>query len=227
MQLQPSSIATRNGVIAGVVLGILSLTGITMTAVGVGGRALQALYLLVALIVFAVVGFSASRYSGLLRSGVWAGFLAGLITAFIAVCLGVVILTLLASNASLAAPVARRGGHGAAAHLALAARLAFVRISAGGLILLAGGFVAGLIGGSLGRIGRRRGAREQGAPYVASADDAQTRAYMTPPPPPAQAYAGGYTPAPQSASSATPPPYYPTATAYDDSTPTTVRDSQD
>ncbi len=224
MQSHPSSLATRNGVIAGVVLGMLSLTGITVTAVGVGGRALQALYLLVALIVFAVVGFSASRYSGLLRSGVWAGFLAGLITAFIAICLGVVILTLLASNASLAAPVARRGGHGAASHLALAARLAFVRISAGGLILLSGGFVSGLIGGLLGRIGRRRGGREQGAPYVASADDAQTRAYM---PPPVQAYAGGYTPAPQSASSATPPPYYPTATAYDDSTPTTVRDSQD
>ncbi len=223
MQSQPSSIATRNGVIAGIILGVLSLAGITLSAVGVGGRALLALYLLVALVVFAAIGYSASRYTGLLRSGVWASVLAAIITAFIAICLGVVIVTLLASHAPLAAPLARRASRAAAAHLAMVVRLAFVRLALGGLILLVGGLIAGLIGGLLGRIGRPRGARGQGAPYVADPGVTRAQGYA-PPTPPAQDYVGAFTPAPQA-----PPPAlrYPTATAYDDNTPTTIRDSQD
>ena len=229
MQSQPSSVATRNGVIAGVALGILSLPVITLSvierAVGLGGG-LAALFLLIALVVFAVAAFSASRYSGLVRSGVWAGFLAALITTFIAICLGVVILTLLASNAAVAVPVARRAGHGAAGRLALGVRLAIVRLALGGLILLAGGFIAGLIGGLLGRIGRRGGGRGQGAPYSASDSATPTQVYATPTPP-AQSYMAGYTPPPGAPPSA-PPLYTPTppyAPPYDESAPTIVRDT--
>lgn len=221
MQAQPSSIATRNGVIAGIVLGILSVSGITLSAVGIGGRGLQALFLLVALVVFLVAGASASRYNGLARSGVWAGFLAALITAFIAICLGVVILVLLASNAAAAGPVARRAGHGATAHLALAVRLAIVRLVVGGLILLVSGLVAGLIGGLLGRIGRRGGG--QRTPYNASDHAPQTQVYAATPPPAqnAQNYMAGYSPAPSN----TPPLYTPAAPPYDESAPTIVRDT--
>jgi hypothetical protein len=223
MQSQPSSIATRNGVITGVALGILSLPVITLSvigrAVGLGGG-LLALFLLIALVVFAVVAFSVSRYSGLARSGVWAGFLAALITAFIAICLGVVILVLLVSNAAVAAPVARRAGHGAAGYLALGVRLAIVRLALGGLIVLASGLIAGMIGGLLGRIGRPGGRRGQAASYSANASATQAQVYATPMPP-AQSYMAGYMPTPQSA----PPLYTPTAPPYDESAPTIVRDT--
>ncbi len=224
MHSQPSSVATRNGVIAGVALGILSLPVITLSvierAVGLGGG-LPILFLLIALVVFAAAGFSASRHSGLARSGVWAGFLAALITTFIAICLGVVILALLASNAAVVAPAARRAGHGAAGHLALDVRLAIVRLALGGLILLVSGLVAGLIGGLLGRIGRRGGGRRQGAPYSASATP--TQVYATPTPS-AQSYMAGYTPPPGAPLNA-PPLYTPTAPPYDESAPTIVRDT--
>lgn len=229
MQSQPSSIATRTGVIAGVALGILSLPIITLSvigrAAGVGGG-LPILFLLVALIVFAVVGFSASRYSGLARSGLWAAFLAALIAAFIAICLGVVIVILLASNASaLAGPVARRG-HGATGHLvALGVRLAIIRLTLGSLILLAGSLLVGLSAGLLGRIGRRGRGREQGAAYLASDPAAQTQVYAASTPPPAQSYMAGYTPAPPSAPPATPSNYTPAA--FGDDTPTIMRDNQE
>jgi hypothetical protein len=214
-----SSVATRNGVIAGLVLGILSLPLISLSAVGRAAAAsgLWPLFLLAALVAFAVAGFSASRRNGLLRSAVWAGFLTALITTFIALCLGVVILTLLAPYALLATPAARRMGH-----IAAAERVAFIRLALGGLILLVSGLIAGLVGGLLGRIGRRHDAdgTAQGTATVASPVAAQTQGYA----PPAQQYVGGHTPAPQAM---TPPPYYPTATAYDDNTPTTVRDSQE
>lgn len=222
MRSQPSSVATRNGVIAGIALGILSLPVITLSViervVGLGGG-LPALFLLSALVVFAVAGFSASRYSGLARSGVWAGFLAALIATFIAICLGVVIVALLTSNAAVVAPAAR---HGAAGRLALGVRLAIVRLALGGLILLAGGLVAGLIGGLLGRIGRPHGGHAHGAPYLASDSAAQTQVYAAPTSP-AQSYMADYTPAPPSA----PPLYTPTAPPYDESAPTIVRDTSE
>lgn len=223
MSARPSSIATRNGVIAGIILGILSLPIITVSAASrvVGPRnGLIFIFLLIALVVFAVAGYSASRRNGLLRSGVWAGFLAALITTFIAVCLGIVIVTLLAPSLLAAAPVARRVAR-PVGRLALATRLAFLRLTLGGLILLVGGLVAGLIGGLLGRIGWR-GGRDQGAPYVASEANAQAFSAPTTPTPP---YAQPYTP-PMAQSIATPPAYYPPAVPYDDSAPTTVRESQ-
>lgn len=223
IQAQPSSVATRNGVIAGVILGILSLPVITFSAIGrllnrLSG--LPLLFLLVALVVFAIAGFSAARRNGLLRSAVWAGFLAGLITAFIAVCLGVVILTLMAPYA-LVAPRVAPGPRAGRALVATLARTVLLRLIAAGLALLALGAGAGLIGGLLGRIGRPRGAGGPGAPYAADAYGPQPQGFA---PPPMQAYAPSYTPTPQAGP--TPQPYYPTALPYDDSAPTTVRDSQ-
>ena len=225
MQAQPSSVATRNGVIAGVLIGVLSLPVVALSAVGrvagLGGG-LRLLFLLAALVAFAVAGFSASRRNGLLRSGVWAGALAGLITAFIALCLGVVILTLLAPYAIVVTTHALAGRR----LVATITRLAFVRLFLGALLLAACGLVAGLVGGLLGRIGRPRGPGGQGAPYVASPPP-PPQGY-TPPMPNAQAYAAGvYTPAPQTPQfPPTPTSYYPTGVAYDDSAPTTIRDSQ-
>lgn len=229
MQAQPTSVATRNGVIAGVVLGILSLPVITLSeAVRVAalGGGMRLLFLLVALVVFAVAGFSASRRNGMLRSGVWAGFLAALITTFIALCLGVVILTLLAPSLGLAGVAARRAGR-VVGPTALV-RLAFVRLFLSGVALLAGGLIAGLIGGLLGRIGRPRGAAAQAAPYAAYPGGPQTQAYA--PPPPAQGYAGAYPPSSPAEYAGggyapTPPPYYPPTAPYDSDAPTTVRDS--
>lgn len=223
MSAQPSSAATRNGVVAGVILGILSLPIITVSAAAgaVGARnGLAFIFLLIALVVFAIAGFSASRRNGLLRSGVWAGFLAALITTFIAVCLGIVIVTLLTPSLLGAAPVVRRVGR-----LALVTRLALVRLTLGGLVLLLGGLLAGLVGGLLGRIGWRGGTdggRGQAAAYVASDASAQAFTAPTTPTPP---YAQPYTP-PMGQAIATPPAYYPQATPYDDSAPTTVREHQ-
>ncbi|HET9111884.1 MAG TPA: hypothetical protein VFN78_13730 [Ktedonobacterales bacterium] len=227
LSAQPSSVATRNGVIAGVILGILSLPIITVSAATGAVRArsgLALIFLLIALVVFAVAGFSASRRNGLLRSGVWAGFLAALITTFIAVCLGIVIVTLLAPSLLAAVPAAQRGVARPVARLAIAMRLAFQRLTLGGLVLLVGGLLAGLVGGLLGRIGRRGGSdggRSQAA-YVASDASAQAFSAPTMPTPP---YAQPSTP-PMGQAIATPPAYYPQATPYDDSSPTTVRESQ-
>ena len=235
MQAQPSSVATRNGVIAGILLGILSLPVITLSVIGrvASARvALPALFLLIALVVFAIAGFSAARRNGLIRSGVWAGFLAALLTAFVGFCLGVVIVTLLSPYVILAAPnlpAARRAGH-----IALAVRLVITRLGLGALILLASGAIAGTLGGLLGRIGRPRASDGLGAAYTTSG----------PTPPPAQGYAPaapfsppaqGYAPPAQipadaympSQPPASPPPlYYPTPNAYENDAPTTVHDYQ-
>jgi len=241
VQMRVSSVATRNGVIAGVILGLLSLPVITLSAVTRlrgAGAGLSLLFLIVALVVLAVAGFVASRRNGLLRSGVWAGFLGGLITAFILVCVGVVILTLLAPYALLAAGAARRAGRLAA----LAGRTAIARLIVSGLIVTLGGLIAGLIGGALGRIGRP-GAASAAAnvpgsgrmpPTVGDPGEPQARSYTTAP---AQSFqqsfqqsyampqgpAGAYTPAP----TPTPQPYYPPSAPYDSDAPTTVREPQD
>lgn len=210
-QARPASAATRNGVIAGAILGILSLPVITFSAFGRAfGRltALPTLFLLVAAVVFAVIGFLASRHNGLLSSGVWSGFLAGLITAFIAVCVGIVILTLLAPYALSAAHAVnpRRSPRAIAAILA---RAAVGRLLLSGLALLAAGALAGLIGGALGRLARPVSSGGQGA-------------RLAPNPPTPQPYVD---PNPTPLMSATPAPFYPMATPYDDSAPTTEHDS--
>ncbi len=243
--MRASSVATRNGVIAGVILGLLSLPVITLSAVTRlrgAGSGLSILFLVVAVVIFAVAGFAASRRNGLLRSGVWAGFLGGLITALILVCVGVVILTLLAPYALLAASAARRAGRLAA----LAGRAAIVRLVLSGLIVTVGGLIAGLIGGALGRIGRPQApgaaAYTPGSgrmpPTFGEPAAPQARSFA---PAPAQGFeqgfepgfepghatpqspAGAYTPAPTPA----PQPYYPPSASYDSDAPTTIREPQD
>jgi hypothetical protein len=229
---RPASIATRNGVTAGILVGILSLPVVALSAAGrsagIGGgvEALLRLVLLAfAVVTFATLAFLASRRSGLLRSGVWVGLLGALLAAFIAICLGVVIVTLIGSQAPAVLPAARHATHAARA-ASLLVRGAILRLFLGGLIMLLAGLVAGLIGGALGRIGRPRAASADGdmrAPYVANPDATQTHNYSAPTPPmppsapPAQSYAGVYTPQPS----------YPTAPAYDDSAPTVVHESQE
>ncbi len=221
-QARPASVATRNGVIAGTVLGILSLPVITFSAVGRAfGRltALPTLFLLVAVVVFAVMGFLASRRNGLLRSGVWSGFLAGLITAFIGVCVGVVILTLLAPYAVAAAHAAapRRTPRAA---LAILARVALTRLLLSGLALLAAGALAGLIGGALGRFARPGSAGGgQGAHFAPNPPTPQPFPFT-----PTNAHPF-VDPNPTPLMGATPAPFYPMATPYDDSAPTTEHDS--
>jgi hypothetical protein len=207
---QPASVATRYGAIAGVALGILSLPDIALSAIGrTGGGALGVLFLLVTLLVCAVVGFVASRHNGLFRSGVWAGFLAALITLFIALCLGTVIVILLAPyTASLA-----HAAHPAARAAALS-RVVIGRAILGGVETLLAGLVGGLIGGALGRLSHPRdhaGPGPMAAPYSAN-PAAPTRAYAAPMPP-----------------ANTPPLYYPappSATPVDLDAPTTQIDSQ-
>ncbi|MGH2504531.1 MAG: hypothetical protein ACRDID_18645 [Ktedonobacterales bacterium] len=222
-QARPSSVATRNGVIAGVILGLLSLPLMTFSAIGRAVARLDApsvFFLLVAVIVFLVIGYLATRRTGRLRSGVWSGFLAGLITAFIAVCLGIVILTLLAPY-TLTAPragVVRRGGRAA---VTLLARTVVVRLLLDALTLMIAGALAGLLGGALGRIGRPHAESGSGARPAPSPPAPEPRGYT---PASAQPYADAY-PTPQMG--ATPQPYYPIATPYDDSAPTTFHQSQD
>ncbi|HEY8325926.1 MAG: hypothetical protein ACHQ1E_05820 [Ktedonobacterales bacterium] len=234
---RPSSVATRYGAIAGVALGILSLPDIALSAIGrTAGGALGVLFVLVALVVCAVAGFAASRHNGLFRSGVWAGFLAALITTFIALCLGTVIVILLA-------PYTLQLAHAAhpAAHLAARTELSRVvigRAILGGLETLLAGLVGGLIGGALGRLAHPRGHAGPGGMGAPSAANpaAPTRAYATPmaPPPSAQGYettpSAGYAMGnPPMPPANTPPLYYPAAPAapsLDPDTPTTQMDSQ-
>lgn len=223
---RPASVATRYGAIAGGALGILSLPDIALSAIGrTGGGALGVLFLLVALLVCAVVGFAASRHNGLFRSGVWAGFLAALITLFIALCLGTVIVILLApytaALAHAAHPAARPVGRAAAL-----GRVIIGRAILGGLETLLAGLVGGLIGGALGRLSHPRdhgGPGSMAAPYSAN-PAAPTRAYAAPMAPPAQGY--GHPPVPPAN---TPPLYYPAAPSappVDLDAPTTQIDSQ-
>lgn len=250
MGVRPRSIATRVGAITGVALGVLSLPVIALARpdrlFGVG-PGLSALFFIVALIVFAVAGFLATRRNGLIRSGVWAGFLAGLIAAFLGVCLGAAILTVLAPSAALAGVVARRAGRGLRVE---PLRLALIRLTLGEFALALAGLVAGLIGGLLGRIGWRN----PNGPTNGAADGRQfAPASGTPPYPnsaaPGQGSYAGYgayppaptpTPAPRGGEEGyTTPltpgapvttgaqqPYYPPAPPYDGDAPTTIRERE-
>jgi hypothetical protein len=238
---RPSSVATRYGAIAGVALGILSLPDIALSAIGrTAGGTLGVLFLLVALVVCAAAGFAASRHNGLFRSGVWAGFLAALITTFIALCLGTVIIILLAPYTLQLAHAARPAARPVAR--AALSRVIIGRAVLGSLETLLTGLVGGLIGGALGRVTHPRGhagpGGGMGAPSAAN-PAAPTRAYATPmaPPPPAQGYAttpsAGYGMGqPPMPPANTPPLYYPAAPAapavpsLDPDTPTTQMDSQ-
>ncbi len=101
MQAQrPAGVAARAGLITGLFVGILSLPVITLSRL-TSGAGLSLLFLIVALVAFAIAGYIATRRSGLLRSGVGAGALAALIAIFIAICLGVVIVALLAPRVAL------------------------------------------------------------------------------------------------------------------------------
>jgi hypothetical protein len=223
-----------------VALGILSLPFIALGAIGSAGRpagnGLGALFLLIALVVFALVGLLASRHNGLLRSGVWAGFLAALITAFIAVCLGVVILILLAPYALLAGRAATHPGARAAL-----GRLVVARATLGVVGLLLAGLIGGAVGGVVGRLVHPRGGGSdggsgmRGAPYVAD-PAAPTRQYTAPPQPLSptpsapgytasygEAYAASYPPTPPIN---TPPVYYPPATPLAADAATSPTDGQ-
>lgn len=228
--LRARSVATRNGVVAGLALGILSLPFIALGAIGSAGRpagnGLGALFLLIALVVFALVGLLASRHNGLIRSGVWAGFLAALITTFIATCLGVVILILLAPYALLAGRVATHPGARAAL-----GRLVAARATLGAVGLLLAGLIGGVVGGLLGRLTHPRGGGASGmrsAPYAAD-PAAPTREYTAPPQPmspiptPPAHDTMGYPPAPPAH---TPPVYYPSATPFGAATPPARIDGQ-
>lgn len=255
--VRPRSVATRNGVVAGLVMGTLSLPDIALNAIGrTGGGALGIVFVLIALIVFALVGLLASRHDGLIRSGVWAGFLGALITTFIALCVGTVIVIALTPTTLLLAHAAHPGAHPAAR--AALSRVIVARALLGSLELLLAGLVGGLIGGALGRLthprnggrggGNASGPGPRGAPYVAD-PAAPTREYTAPPQPmsppsPAQGYsatsyagqyageyAGDYAQEyaagyPPATPASTPPLYYPPATPSVDDTPTSRIDGQ-
>ncbi len=212
MQSQASGGAMRAGMIAGILVGIFSLPIIALSAAGGFGAPIGLLrigFLVVATVAFAVAGFTASKRSGLTRSGVWAGVLGALLTAFIMICVGIVIVLLLGPH-TLAAGLAPRGAGRA---LRLLVRVALVRLVIASLVTLGCGLVAGLIGGALGGQAHQRSFAPD-----ASMDTQPTQAYVahTPPPPAMHDYAAVYTPDP--AQSMTP--------GYDDASPTVEREYQ-
>lgn len=212
MQSQASGSATRAGMIAGALVGMCSLPIIALSAIGGIGAPIGLMrigFLVVAAIAFAAVGFIASRRSGLTRSGAWAGFLGGLLAAFIMICMGVVIVLLLAPHVAPLGHAPRASGRA----LRLLVRVAFVRLVIEGLVTLGCGVVAGFIGGALGRQAHPH------SPAPAGYADAQpTQAYVapTPPPPAMHDYAAVYTPDPSQ----------PMTPVYDDTSPTVERNYQ-
>lgn len=157
MAVQRSAgVAAQAGFITGFFVGILSLPLITLSvSLGVfrrafGGSGLFFFFLLAALIAFAIAGYVATRRSGLLRSGVGAGALASAIATFIAVSLGIVIITLLVARLAPAAALSGRIGSGA---LRAGLRMIIVRSIIGSALLLVAGPLSGMIGGALGRAG--------------------------------------------------------------------------
>ena len=208
MQAQrPAGIAARAGLITGLFIGILSLPVITISGV-TGGRGLLLLFLLIAFGAFAIAGYLSGRRSGRVLSGVGAGTLAAAVAVFIALCVGVVIVALLAPHAALGGV---RGGRLRPLPLV---RTAIARLFTGGFFMLGAGALGGLIGGLLSRLGRPRSAPGSGAPGGGERPFAPQPAPAFPPP------GGGYTPGDSRPS--TPRPYYPLAPAYDADAPTVV-----
>lgn len=214
MQSQASGGATRAGMIAGALVGMFSLPIIALSAAGSATGApiglLRVGFLVVATVAFAAAGYTASRRSGALRSGVWAGFLGGLLAAFIMICMGVVIVLLLAPHAATLGHAPRASGRA----LRLLVRVAVVRLAVAGLVTLGCGLVAGLVGGALGRP-----VRPHSSASATYADMRPTQAYVapTPPPPAIHDYAAVYTP----------DPAQPMTPVYDDTSPTVARNYQE
>ncbi len=214
MQSQASGGALRAGMIAGILVGIMSLPIVALSvagnAIGAPIGLLRVGFLVVATVAFVVAGFTASKRSGLMRSGVWAGTLGALLSAFILICVGAVIVILSGPHAAAVAHASRAAGRA----LRVLMRVAIGRLVIAGLITLGCGLVAGLIGGALGRLTHPRSS----APTAASMDTLPTQAYaaQTPPPPAMHDYAAVYTP----------DPAQPMTPVYDDASPTVERDYQ-
>ncbi|HEX9036495.1 MAG TPA: hypothetical protein VF808_05840 [Ktedonobacterales bacterium] len=218
----PAGVAARAGLITGLFVGILSLPFISLARFA-GGRGLGLFFLLIALIAYAVAGFIATRRSGLLRSGVGAGALAAVITVFIAICLGIAILGLMAPRLMMALsgdPVISGRPHLPAAR-GLLRRGALLWLAAlYGLIMLAVGAFGGFIGGLLGRVGRPQS--PAAFPYAAAPTPSGVAAPYTP-----GGQAAGtqsYDAAPGPAPYFPPPIYHPDAPAPE--APTTVDEAQ-
>ena len=226
MQAQrPAGVAARAGLITGLFVGILSLPVITLSRL-TSGAGLGLLFLIVALVAFGIAGYIATRRSGLLRSGVGAGALAALIAIFIAICLGVVIVALLAPRVALVAQ-APFGGPMAGADLADAAyrtlglrafprvRTAIVSLFLAPLLLMGTGVLGGFLGALLARLGRPR---QPVAPQFAPAGFAPQ--FTPPPAAPVAPFAPAAPNYPSNPGGATPPPYYPPTPPYDPNAPT-------
>lgn len=159
MQATPAGVATRVGLITGLFIGVLSLPFITLMRLS-GAPGLGALFLLIALVAYAIAGYLATRRSGLLRSGVGAGALAATITLFIAICLGIVILALLAPRLALGLPIPPALVHGVRGPLARAATRRVIGAAGftiiASLLIMGLGLLGGFLGGLFGRLGRPR-----------------------------------------------------------------------
>ncbi len=169
--IQPvtSGAAARQGFLYGAILGILSLPVIALVTLsrlgGVGGgQTLLIGFAVIAIILTFMAGLVASRRTGRLSSGVGAGLLAGALAGFIAVCLGTVIIILLAPYIDLrAARIIRLTGRRGPGLIADILRLFY-----GGVILAVIGLIMGTLGGLIGRIRRGSGgnAGNMAAGYV-------------------------------------------------------------
>ncbi len=164
--------AARFGLIFGIILGLLSLPTIALvtlsSGLGLGVNGLLLIFLVIAFVLLFVAGILAARRSGRVSSGVVAGLVGGAVAGLIAVCLGTVLILLLAPYANLAALRAARAAGGAVTRTRrLGPVVALIRLLLGGVILPVAGLVAGALGGLLGRIGRATPRGGQSAPGYA------------------------------------------------------------
>lgn len=151
--------AARLGLIFGIILGLLSLPTIALVTLsgglGLGVNGILLIFLVIAFVLLFVAGLLAARRVGQLGAGAVAGLVGGAVAGLIAVCLGTVIILLLAPYADLAALRAARAASGAVIRTRrLGPIVALIRLTLGGVILAMVGLIAGTLGGLLGRIGR-------------------------------------------------------------------------
>lgn len=156
----PANPAPRLGLLMGAILGLLSLPTIAFVALRGGyalnGGVLLLIFLVVAFALCFVAGLLAARRTGRVGSGAVAGLIAGAVAAFIAICLGTVILLLLAPYMDLNTLRAARAAGDAIGRARRAGPLVgVIRLALGGVILTAVGVVAGALGALVGRIGAR------------------------------------------------------------------------
>ena len=191
--------AARLGLIFGIILGLLSLPTIALVTLsgglGLGVNGLLLIFLVIGFVLLFVAGLLAARRSGRVGSGAVAGLVGGAVAGLIAVCLGTVIILLLAPYADVAALRAARAAGGAVTRTRrLGPVVALIRLTLGGVILAVVGLIAGALGGLLGRIGRATPRGGQPAPAYAPivAQYAPTGAPQS-----GQPYQGYQTPVPQ------------------------------